>query len=304
METKEKVTVLNTGVLALTQALKQQQDEIEQLKMQLAQAQHKEEPIIETKKVSRKKRIVTQDDNIYNPYKSNGVIKAKAAESIRSYSDFIKMQKYFWNKGRIRDWCLWTVGIGLGVRISDLLSLQFKNILDMHNNFYPRILMYEKKTGKMANLLLTEAVVNAFTVYFNSINWEFDYNDFIFSSNKGKGKEPMAPEYAWRIISSASRSLRLPIHVGSHTMRKSFANIVACVDTSVIDMNTIVKVQGLLNHSDQKTTMRYLGTFQAMYDKARNIVSEFILGRTQIKQLIVRDNSDTLWNCIDQIKGG
>lgn len=80
------------------------------------------------------------------------------------------------------------------------------------------------------------------------------------------------------------------IVIGSHTMRKSFANIAACVDKSTIDMNAITKIQGLLNHSDQRVTMRYLGTYQDMFDRARVAVSEFVLGRTDVHQLIAGNN--------------
>ena len=73
-------------------------------------------------------------------------------------------------------------------------------------------------------------------------------------------------------------------------MRKSFANIAACVDKSTIDMNAITKIQGLLNHSDQRVTMRYLGTYQDMFDRARVAVSEFVLGRTDVHQLIAGNN--------------
>jgi hypothetical protein len=37
---------------------------------------------------------------------------------------------------------------------------------------------------------------------------------------------------------------------------------------------------------DQRVTMRYLGVFQNMYDRARTAVSEFVLGRTEIHELI------------------
>lgn len=100
----------------------------------------------------------------------------------------------------------------------------------------------------------------------------------------------MCEEYGWKIISDAGKALDLPINIGSHTMRKSFANIAACVDKSHIDMNATTKIQGLLNHSDQRVTMRYLGKFQEMFDRARIAVSDFILGRTDVHELIAGDN--------------
>jgi hypothetical protein len=100
----------------------------------------------------------------------------------------------------------------------------------------------------------------------------------------------MYEEYGWKIISDAGKALKLPVNIGSHTMRKSFANIAACVDKSSIDMNSITKLQGLLNHSDQRVTMRYLGTYQRMFDRARIAVSDFILGKTDVHELIAGNN--------------
>ena len=96
----------------------------------------------------------------------------------------------------------------------------------------------------------------------------------------------MYEEHGWQILSSAGRAVGLPINIGSHTMRKSFANIAACVDKSCIDMNAVTKIQGLLNHSDQRVTMRYLGTYQDMFDRARIAVSDFVLGKTGVDEII------------------
>ena len=69
-------------------------------------------------------------------------------------------------------------------------------------------------------------------------------------------------------------------------MRHSFQSIVASVDKTKIDMNFITKAQYMLNHTDQRTTMRYLKVFEQISDKARIAVSEFILGRTDVNKLI------------------
>jgi integrase len=100
----------------------------------------------------------------------------------------------------------------------------------------------------------------------------------------------MAEQYGWKIISDAGKALKLPLNIGSHTMRKSFANIAACVDKSSIDMNSISKIQGLLNHSDQRVTMRYLGTYQDMFNRARVAVSDFVMGKTGVQELVAGNN--------------
>ena len=220
----------------------------------------------------------------YSEFKSDGKRKARPAESIRSYDDFKGMQDYFLNAGKIRDWALWTIGVSLGLRVSDLLSLKVKSVLNPDGTFRDRLFVTEQKTSKLNNCLITEAVKLAITKLFESENTAYDMEDYLFKSNKTKGK--MTEEYGWKILSDAGKALSLPIVVGSHTMRKSFANIAACVDKSTIDMNSIVKIQGLLNHSDQRVTMRYLGSYQKMFDKARCAVSDFVLGKTAINEIV------------------
>ena len=160
----------------------------------------------------------------------------------------------------------------------------------------------EQKTLKINNCLITQSVIDAATKLFDSMNWDFELDDYLFKSNKTKGK--MFEEYGWKILSDAGKALSLPIIIGSHTMRKSFANIAACVDKSSIDMNAITKIQGLLNHSDQRVTMRYLGTYQQMFDRARESVSDFVLGKTDIHEIVAGNNYtiDDIVSKIDQLE--
>ncbi len=238
----------------------------------------------------------------YSEFKSDGKRKAHPADPIRSYEDFKAIQNYFLKKKDVRNWALWTIGVSLGLRISDLLSLRVGNLINADHTFKERIRIIEQKTSKANNCLITPSVKDAATKLFKSINWQVNLDDFLFMSNKTKGK--MTEEYGWKILSDAGKALNLPITIGSHTMRKSFANIAACVDKSSIDMNAITKIQGLLNHSDQRVTMRYLGTYQAMFDKAREAVSDFCLGKTDVHELVAGNNFtiDDVVSKLDQLE--
>lgn len=281
----------------------------ERFKRQAAEMQIEElkTKIFELETASKRKRRTKEEMNLesqkeYCDFKSDGKRKAHAADPIRSYEEFVSIQNYFLNKQNIRDWALWTIGVSLGLRISDLLSLKINSILNSDRTFRKRLYVIEQKTSKINNCLITEAVVNAATKLFDSMNWDFELDDFLFKSKKSKGK--MFEEYGWKILSDAGKALNLSINIGSHTMRKSFANIAACVDKSCIDMNSITKVQGLLNHSDQRVTMRYLGTYQQMFDKARKSVSDFVLGKTGIHEIIAGNNYtlDDLMNKLDNLE--
>lgn len=274
------------------QRLKDQLEYERELRERLEAKYGKLLPDEEPKKKSRKRREVTPETNAYSDFKSDGKRKPHAADSIRSYDDFHAIEQYFLDKGQVRDWAMWTIGVSLGLRVSDLLALRFGHLIDTDKKtIKPRIQIYEQKTGKLNDLLVTEAVKVALERYLESIKREFDLDGYLFSSKKTKGK--MCEECGWRILSTAGRALNLPLSIGSHTMRKSFANIVACVDKSCVDMNAITKVQGLLNHGDQRVTMSYLKTYQDMYDRARIAVSEFVLGKTSVNKIIAGNQFTT-----------
>lgn len=273
------------------------EDRVDKLQRQICELENKPH-----RKRRTKAEMEAAEPIIFSEFKSDGKRKPRPADPIRSYEDFASIQNYFLEQGKIRDWALWTIGVSLGLRISDLLSLKISYLLNDDRTFRQRMYIVEQKTLKINNCLITQSVKDAATKLFDSMNWDFELDDYLFKSNKTKGK--MFEEYGWKILSDAGKALNLPIIIGSHTMRKSFANIAACVDKSSIDMNAITKIQGLLNHSDQRVTMRYLGTYQQMFDKARESVSEFVLGKTDIHEIVAGNNYtiDDIVSKIDQLE--
>lgn len=266
--------------------------------------QHRISELESTPKRKRrtKAEIEAAEPKLFSEFKSDGKRKPRPADPIRSYEDFAALQNYFLEQGKIRDWAMWTIGVSLGLRISDLLSLRIDYLLNEDKTFRKRMRVVEQKTMKINNCLITQSVIDAAIKLFDSMDWEFESSDYLFKSNKTKGK--MFEEYGWKILSDAGKALNLPIIIGSHTMRKSFANIAACVDKSSIDMNAITKIQGLLNHSDQRVTMKYLGTYQQMFDRARESVSDFVLGKTDIHEIVAGNNYtiDDIVSKIDQLE--
>ena len=204
--------VLNPELYLLTiESLRREIEEknavISHMSVQLEKDKDENKPV-----ESRKRREVTLETNSYSDFKSNGKRKAHAADPIRSYDDFKAIQDYYLGKGRVRDWALWTIGVSLGLRISDLLSLRFGNIIDKDKKtFKSRIQIYEKKTGKLNDCLITESVIRAMERYLDSIKWQFDLDDFLFPSHKTKSK--MYEECGWRILSSAGKALNLPLNI-------------------------------------------------------------------------------------------
>ena len=243
-------------------------------------------------------------DGSYKELTSAGIPKPRPAESIRSYDDFIKIRDFLWDKNK-KDWLLWMLGVSLGLRASDTVLLKLKNLKNPDGTYREKIITHEKKTGKLQNCLITDSVKYAVDKYLETCKRSVGYDDYLFASKKTKDgvKVPIEPKSFWKTMRDTGRALDLPIHVGSHTMRKSFANISVCVDRSTVDMNDIEKVRGLLNHSSLSTTMRYLGTYQEMYNKARVAVSDFILGKTEVNELKVggRHSLDDIFEKVEKL---
>lgn len=218
----------------------------------------------------------------YSDTKSNGVKKATKADYVRSYTDYRKIYEAL-AEVNPRNAFAWVLGISFGVRISDICFLRWGSLLNNNFSFRERVMMYEKKTSKLQNCLITEAVREEATKYLNSIQWKVELDDFVFP-NKVTGSY-VEPKQFYKIITEASKRAGITYHISTHSMRSTFSNIVLCLDKTSVDMNAIAKIQALLNHSDAKTTMRYLGTLREMLDKSREVVSDFLLGKSGVDTL-------------------
>jgi integrase len=289
----DKIQLLETELIQLRQELALERRRCYNLERETEELRSK---LTELENSPPKKRIRKTEAELtaaepkeYSEFKSDGKRKARPADSVRSYEDFKAVQDYFLSRGKIRDWMLWTVGVSLGLRISDLLSLKIKHVLNQDLNFRENIFVVEQKTSKLNKLLITESVVDALTKYFDSIGWNIKPEDYVFVSEKTKTK--MTEEYGWKILSNAGKALNLPINMGSHTMRKTHANVMLCTATSGIDMNTMETIRASLNHSDIRITMRYLGSYRTLLDKARTTVSDFVLGKSDVHELIAGNDN-------------
>lgn len=282
---KQEVERLQKKIVNLKEMLKYERDRREYAEKRLNEIEN----ISETKQVVKKRKHKPEEKKEYSEYTSKGIKKKTKVESIQSYTDFKGIQDYFLKKNDITAYALWTVGVCMGVRISDLSVLKWKNVINDDHSFKQRVKLYEQKTSKLQNCLITEAITKALTLLADDIGWDFDSHVYIFD-NRMTG-QPFNVSTWYRKITIAAKSCGLNYHVGTHTMRESFANIILCVDNHTIDMNAITKIQGLLNHSDPRITMKYLGKLDELYDIARTTVSDFVLGKSGVDKLICTGTS-------------
>ena len=256
----------------------------------------------EERKAKRRAEQEKKQERLLSGVKSDGVPIAHAADSIRSYDELCLVLDKLKNTGRmgVRNWAMFRCGVCLGLRASDLTKLKWGWLIDENGVFRDHIPVVESKTSKINHCFISEAIVETLTEYRKWLNGKnIGLDDYVFSKNNG-GK--LQEQSFSRILKNAGVEAGLPIHISSHTMRKSFANIVLCVHDGGASDNTIRDIQGLLGHADVRVTMKYLKETTLRYDAARKEVSDFVLGRTDVNELVVtqqKNNDDVYKVCME-----
>src|SRR5690606_32273747 len=93
---------------------------------------------------------------------------------------------------------------------------------------------------------------------------EYDWlqpDDYLFGSQRFKGKKPIGTLQAWRILKEIGTMLGLE-DIGTHSMRKTFGYHFYKQTKDIATLKTI------LNHGTERMTMLYIGLIQESIDEA------------------------------------
>lgn len=175
-------------------------------------------------------------------------------EPIRSTKHIEKI-KTLLSERSARDFALFVVGINTGLRISDLLSLRIRDVLE-RGGVAERITLRERKTGKAASIPLSASARDAVRRCIAERRSP-DPDDPLFRSRRGG---PLSRFQAHRIISGAAKAAGVKGNIGTHSLRKTFGYHAykAGADLALI--------QKLLRHSSPDITLRYIGITQDALD--------------------------------------
>lgn len=156
-----------------------------------------------------------------------------------------------------RNKMLFIVGINLGVRASDLVSLRYSFFMNndgTFKDFYSLQPKKTRKTKKFVKLYFNQAIKKAITDYVEEYSIQ-DMEDFMFKSRKGNSS--ITERSLWKIIVDVADDARLESNYGSHSLRKTFGY---WVWHSAEDKNkALVTLQVIFNHTSTATTARYIG---------------------------------------------
>lgn len=168
-------------------------------------------------------------------------------QPIKSVEDIERMKKALYG----RDLLLFIFGINSSLRISDILSLKVGDVRGKIS-----LILREKKTGKRKEFRLNQAIINAVRELVSDSAAD---DDWLFPSKRNPNK-PLDRTQAWRILNEAAKRAGVDVHIGTHTLRKTFAyhRYQAGVD--------LAQLMVALNHSSQRETLRYIGIEQEEID--------------------------------------
>lgn len=142
-----------------------------------------------------------------------------------------------------------SLGSFFGVRISDLLNLKWCDILNTDI-----LTIIEKKTKKQRTIKINDQLKKHVQSCYKEIKPQ-SANDYIFTSQKGS-------VYSVQRINIIFKEIRVKYNLkiknfSTHSMRKTFGRQVYNNAGSNAEL-ALVKLSELFNHSDIRTTRKYL----------------------------------------------
>ncbi len=176
-------------------------------------------------------------------------------QPIRNKEDLKRFMEYYRTVHYVpRNYALILFGLYTALRISDILSLKWKDIYDFEKNcFVEHLYIQEKKTQKQTCIPLNRHVKEALLLYKKQRNPNVE--DCIFTKTTNY-KTPLSRSQAYRIIRHAAEETLEEPNISCHSLRKTFGYHAWKQGTPP------ALLMDIYNHSSYGVTKRYLGINQ------------------------------------------
>ena len=158
-----------------------------------------------------------------------------------------------------RNALLFRMGINTALRIGDLLKIQYQDIYNGGGEFREYLQLNESKTGKERKVKLNDQIRPHLKKYTDF--YDMEEGDYVFFSTYDP-ERPMHRVTAWRALKAGADACSIE-HFGTHTMRKT-----AGFHIYHKSEQDLALVMCLLNHSNPKETLVYIGVTQQEIDAA------------------------------------
>ena len=168
-------------------------------------------------------------------------------EPIKDKNDIKKIKQVL--KSNERNLLLFNLGINSGLRISDILALDIK---DVKNKDFIEI--REKKTNRYKRFLLNEKLQKEINKYVKTKR----IDEPLFLTKRGKRLDRIQ---AYKILNNAGKEAGVKTKIGTHTLRKTFGY------HHFKKFKNLPLLQKILNHSSSEITLIYIGITQENIDE-------------------------------------
>ncbi|MDD3859788.1 MAG: tyrosine-type recombinase/integrase, partial [Bacteroidales bacterium] len=183
----------------------------------------------------------------------NNVEPIRSKEKIYAIKQYILSDKYN-QEYQARDYLLFVFGINSALRISDLLSLKIKDVINSQGEIRESFKVKTKKTKKEIKILINDSVRKALKFYLDKEKFP-DPNDYIFKTRTGQNLDRIR---AWVLIKKWVKAVGLdPSNYGTHTLRKSWGYHSRKNFGIPIEL-----ISEKLGHKSNLVTKRYIGISQ------------------------------------------
>lgn len=160
-----------------------------------------------------------------------------------------------------RNKLLFVVGINIGLRASDLSTLQYKFFFnELQNGKFEWKESYSiqpvktRKTRKFVKLFFNKTIKTAVNDYLERYPFE-SVDDYVFASREGNNA--ITPNSLRKIIKEAAFEAGITQNIGSHSLRKTFGY---WIWHEAEDKNkALVILSQIFNHSSITVTSKYIG---------------------------------------------
>ena len=174
-----------------------------------------------------------------------------------------------------RNKMMFLMGLNIGIRASDLRSVKwsffYKEDENGNRSFkesYKIQPQKQRKAKKFITMFFNDAVKKAIENYVNEYPID-DIDSYVFFSRKGG--EPISTRGLWRIIKDTAKEAGIEQNIGSHSLRKSFGYW--AWHEAQNKEQALVILQACFNHSDTRTTMKYIGLLDTEIQDMYNSVN-------------------------------
>lgn len=185
----------------------------------------------------------------------------RSLNTIKAIKGYIKERA---GANQSRNSLLWTFGTNTGLRISDILKLKLKDVVDSKGEVRESLELVEQKTKRPRIIEIRPPVKSEIEHFLKDID-AFDPNEYIFKDRR-KGKKdinkPITRVRCWQMINDWARKAGVTFRVGTHTLRKVFGTHAFKAGIPLI------YISEELGHRNVEVTKRYLGITQDDVKKA------------------------------------